>query len=111
MDHIVPIQASGQIGAQTFMTHKWSTDIAYVDGSHNVHDVLMDISFWWPVISCNGALVGDDLDQPAVMDAFISFTKKHQLKWKISEKYGALIIKRCDEKGEVYTTEEDYAEF
>lgn len=107
MDHLVPMQSTALIGAQAFMTHRWSTDIVYIDASHTSLDVLIDLTFWWPLVSCNGALVGDDLDQPAVLEAVNSFIAKTGVHVKVTEANSFLIRKRCGSNGAWYTTKDD----
>lgn len=59
-DIVIPFPTTSVIAGRFLRDHGYRAEIIYIDGSHEYDDVLNDLQLYWPLITPNGALVGDD---------------------------------------------------
>lgn len=78
---VIPIACPSQLAWRLFLDRK--IDLIYIDGSHEYSDVQKDISLWYPLLSQNGIMCGDDWPMPSVKLATQEFANAHQLRIEI----------------------------
>lgn len=78
---IVPFPQASTNAARFFRRNGIKADLIYIDGSHEYDDVLADLEAWYPVLSENGVMFGDDYCEYwcGVMKAVDEFAYNHDL--------------------------------
>ncbi len=56
-------------GSEKFKKERKKFDLVFIDGDHSYEAVREDIEAWFPLVSANGILCGDDAYQGQVMKA------------------------------------------
>ena len=72
-DKIKPMKMSSMQAVNYFSS---DIDLIYIDGSHLEEDVYNDIIFWYPKLSSNGIMCGDDMGWPSVYRAVMRAKQK-----------------------------------
>lgn len=61
-DIIIPFPQTSINAARYFQSKGIQADLIYIDGSHEFEDVEADIRFYWPLLSQEGIMFGDDFN-------------------------------------------------
>lgn len=84
-EKIIPMRMTSVAASRVL---KVIPDLIFIDGSHDYESVYQDICVWYPLISQNGILCGDDFnwgDSKPVKRAVIRYAEEHDLQVKIFE--------------------------
>jgi hypothetical protein len=82
---IIPFPQTSLIAARWLAARGVQADLAYVDGSHDLEDVLADLRAYWPLVRSGGVLFGDDYYTFAdVGNAVRQFCTECKLTWVVS---------------------------
>ena len=74
---IHPIQQTSVNGARILAHYGMQADLIYIDGSHVYEDVYADLSSYFPLLSAQGVMFGDDFRMGGVFAAVIRFAHEH----------------------------------
>ena len=83
------------------MNYRWRVDVLYIDASHTSIDVFIDMTQWWPLISCNGVMYGDDYNIPSVKIAVDSWIITNNISNAEYTEQVWIIVKRCVSSSEI----------
>ena len=61
-------------------------DLLYIDGDHNFEPVLSELRYYWDKMSCNGIIMGDDVNSNDTYDAVKVFAFEENLEIMIYNK-------------------------
>lgn len=64
--HILPFHATSTVGARFLKAMEWHPDIIFLDSSHEIHETLQEIRFYYDILRPGGILFGDDYNWPGV---------------------------------------------
>ncbi len=94
-DVIIPFAMDSIGAARVIGWMGLGPQLVYIDASHEKGDVLRDYEAYWPLVQPDGGMLVDDLSNhfPGVVEDWVTFTTKHNLKPKLAEGEKALIIK------------------
>jgi len=92
-DMIVPFPNTSLIAARWFKRHNIQADLIYIDASHDEDDVYADITNYWPLVSPNGVLLGDDWSEAwyGVICAVNRFAREKELDIKVNNSKWAFL--------------------
>jgi hypothetical protein len=73
------------VAAEVLKKKGIKADMIYIDGSHEYHDVFIDILTWIPLLKKGGMIFGDDHDEywPSVVNAVRDVTLYLGLKYEV----------------------------
>lgn len=77
-DIIVPLPMPGTMGGIFLRRIGAKPDTVYIDGCHDKSCVFQDLESWFPVISVNGIIFGDDYNRQGVQEAVAMFCTPHR---------------------------------
>ena len=77
---VTPFPVTSAIAARFFAHHKIAFDLIYIDASHDTPDVLADLQAFWPLLSPEGILFGDDYNWPSAASAVDDFAGRQALR-------------------------------
>lgn len=94
-DIIVPFAIDSLNGARILKWMGITSQLVYVDASHQEGDVRRDYEAYWELIESGGGMLVDDLTGwfPGVLKDWAAFTEAHNLKPVMTEGEKALVIK------------------
>lgn len=74
-DVVIPLPVPSLIAAQLLQEKDAVADIIHIDAAHEYESVREDINSWFPLLSDDGILLGDDFDEhwPGVVKAACEF--------------------------------------
>lgn len=78
-DRIVPLANSSDNAAPILAARQVAPDLIYIDGAHEEDAVYRDLRNYWPLLSPDGALIGDDFNWDGVRRAAERFAAEEQL--------------------------------
>jgi hypothetical protein len=82
-DIIIPLPFPSTIGFkilnQLFTKYNLQADFAYIDGSHEEHEVYMDIYYYYQLVTKTGMICGDDWAWNSVKNDVIKFCSDNQI--------------------------------
>jgi len=98
-DIIIPIPNTSSIAAKYFCREGIHADMIYIDASHEEEDVYRDIVDYYPILTKNGVIFGDDYsdDWSGVIKAVKRFSNDSGLKYQITGSKHWVIEKQVDE--------------
>jgi predicted O-methyltransferase YrrM len=73
-DIVLPLPMPSAIAGQLLAHYPIKADLIYVDGSHAEADVFSDLTTYWPLLTPNGVMFGDDIAWPSVAAAVRRFS-------------------------------------
>lgn len=79
-DLIVPMPMHSQTAAKLLVEDGIRADLIYIDAAHDYDSVMRDLESFYPLLTEQGILFGDDYPSPSVAMAASSFAKKYQLR-------------------------------
>jgi hypothetical protein len=72
-DIIVPIPQTSHTAAKYLRSQGITSELIYVDASHEYEDVIKDIKAYMPILNNSGIMFGDDYGHPGVREAVDEF--------------------------------------
>jgi len=78
-DSIVPLPLTSVSAAHLLRHYNLKPDLIYVDAAHEYESVKMDLESYYPLISDNGIILGDDFCWDGVKRAALDFTQQNHL--------------------------------
>lgn len=80
--YILPIPNTSVAVARFLKEKAIQTDLIYLDGSHEYHDVYTDLTHYFPLLKEHGVIWGDDwhIHAPGVVAAVTRFSEEKKLK-------------------------------
>ena len=84
-DIITPLPLPSTVAAEVLKKKGIKADMIYIDGSHEYHDVFIDILSWIPLLKKGGVIFGDDHDEywPSVVNAVRDVNMYLGLKYEV----------------------------
>ena len=74
-DKIIPLPQTSNNGAAILTKLGLKPDLIYLDGSHEIMDVYQDLCNYYPLLTNEGLLIGDDFNRESVKTAVYLFKK------------------------------------
>jgi predicted O-methyltransferase YrrM len=81
-EKIVPLANTSQNAYKILKRVNITADLIYVDGSHEIEDVYMDINNYWKLLSSGGVMFGDDLGWVGVKGAVGRWSKHNNIPYE-----------------------------
>lgn len=97
--NIIPIQSTTHNAAHMFMNYKWGIDLLYLDASHTSIDVYIEMTQYFPLVTCNGVMYGDDYGIESVKVAVDAWIVKNNVSMQVYQGIGNrcwVIKKHCE---------------
>lgn len=92
-DVILPIPNTSTNAAKYLKHKNITSDLIYIDASHEYEDVTSDLYNYYKLLNKNGTIFGDDYDWPQVKKAVENFCSKNKLIFETKESKFWLIHK------------------
>lgn len=85
-DKIIPLQFSSNVAAEILRYRKIPlADYIFLDGSHATLDVYCDLCNYYPMLSPNGVLLGDDYTWDTVVAGIEKFKKEFNIEYTVKD--------------------------
>jgi hypothetical protein len=78
-DLILPLPLPASTAAVVMSNFGFKADLIYIDAGHEYADVMADLTSYWPLLSGNGVLFGDDYFHAPLRQAVQDFASSHGL--------------------------------
>lgn len=95
-DMVVPLTLPSQIAARLIAHRALCADLIYLDASHDEQDVYNDLLAYWPLLTPNGIIFGDDWDWMSVRLGVKKFCGEISMDFEIRGKKRFWLIKKGD---------------
>lgn len=84
-DIILPFPSTSLIAARYFKSKNIKAELIYIDASHEEEDVYLDIKNYYPLLSENGIIFGDDARWSGLINAVKKFCDENNKEYYIED--------------------------
>ena len=82
-DRIIPLPQTSLIAARLLKHYNIKSKMIFIDASHDTHDVVQDLTHYFPLLERGGVIFGDDYTWPSVEMAVKHFCKSNSLEFVV----------------------------